>query len=106
MYPGKPIIRTSINKKKCDIIIRHLKHLRIVFPNHKNGTGFRKHGIQILCPGRYCIFMKNNFVLYKDGNISSLYHDPKRRIENKILKDIAKRNYNEVLDFKELSKMI
>jgi hypothetical protein len=105
-YPGKPIISTSLTKRNSDLIIRYLKRLRIIYPNINKDLGFGKHGIQITSPGRYSIFMKNNLVMYKTGNISALYDDPKRKIEKKIFKDISKKNYKEIIDFKEISKLI
>ncbi|MGV8018313.1 MAG: hypothetical protein AB2L26_09080 [Ignavibacteria bacterium] len=81
-----------------------MKQLKIVSPNLQ--SGFTEHGVRIFCPGRYSIFMRSNLIVYKTGRISSVYNDPKRRIENTIIKGFAMKNYREIIDFNAISEII
>lgn len=103
-YPGKATILSTINKTKSEHILKRMKRLKIVSPNIQ--SGFKEHGIRILCPGRYSIFMRSNLVVYKTGRISSVYNDPKRRIEKIIIKDIATQSFKEIVDYTSISEKI
>ncbi len=50
--------------------------------------------------------MRSNLIVYKTGSISSVYNDPKKRIEKIIIKDIATQSFREIVDYTSISEKI